>query len=548
MPSTLPRIAALVLVLSAGAAAPASAQLFEDSARIADIEFAGAHAFEDELLRTAILTTERRCPQALLLLCWLGIGVEEEWVDPRVLGADAVRLRVFYYQRGFREAEVAVDTTRRDDGLDVLFRITEGRPVIVDSVAALGLDTMPPALLRNLPLRAAGRLDLIRYEATRDTLIARLRDRGYAGAEVLASYLIPRTAPHTASVEYELIPGALARFGRIVVEGAADVDSSIVRRMLTFRPGDAYSRRALLESQRNLFTLDVFRHAEIVQTQSADSVVDVTVRVIEGDLHRVRIGFGLSTADYLNAEARWASVDFFGRARRLDLRGRVSNLLTTPLDLIPLFEDVDGIYQQVAGALNADFRQPWFFGPRNNLGAGLFTERFILPKVFVRTGGGGYVSIARLLGANTSLTVGFRPELTKLESDGDLIFCVNFIACEQSDISVLREPHWLSPVSAIFARDRSNSLFAPTRGFRLRAETELAGRLTGSEFGYSRVLGEATAYRSVASGVVLATRLAAGAAWASPARDSAFTRRSASFQAARTASAASPSTCSGRAC
>ena len=228
----------------------------------------------------------------------------------------------------------------------------------------------------------------------------------------------------------------------------------------------------------------------------------------------MRVGFGLSTADYLNAEARWTSLDFFGRARRLDLRGRVSNLLTTPLDLIPLFEDVDGIYQQVAGALNADFHQPWFFGPRNNLGAGLFLERFILPKVFVRSGRGGYVSFARLLGPNTSLTVGFRPELTRLESDGDLIFCVNFVACQQSDISVLREPHWLSPASAIFARDRSNSLFAPTRGFRLRAEGEIAGRMTGSEFGYGRLLGEATTYRSVRPGVILAARLAAGAAWA----------------------------------
>ncbi|MGH7444371.1 MAG: BamA/TamA family outer membrane protein, partial [Longimicrobiales bacterium] len=154
----------------------------------------------------------------------------------------------------------------------------------------------------------------------------------------------------------------------------------------------------------------------------------------------------------------------------------------------------------------------WFFSARNALGAGLFAERVVVPQVFVRTGGGAYVSVSRLIGGDASLTLGYRPELTRLESDGDIIFCVNFVACEQSDIGVLRDPHWLAPISAAFIRDRTNSLFSPTRGFRLRGEAELATALTGSEFAYARFLAEASAYRVLAPGVVLAARLAAGGA------------------------------------
>jgi outer membrane protein assembly factor BamA len=134
--------------------------------------------------------------------------------------------------------------------------------------------------------------------------------------------------------------------------------------------------------------------------------------------------------------------------------------------------------------------------------------------VYVRTGGGAYVSVSRLIGNDASLTVGYRPELTSLESDGEIIFCVNFVACEESDIDVLRDPHWLAPLSAIFIRDRTNSLFAPTRGFRLRAEAEVATGLSGSEFAYTRLLGEASGYRALAPGVILAARVAAGAAGA----------------------------------
>ncbi|MGH7443612.1 MAG: BamA/OMP85 family outer membrane protein, partial [Longimicrobiales bacterium] len=515
MTSPARRVAAFAAALvSPLFALPVSAQVFDDSTRVADIDFAGALAFPEELLRTAILTTESRCANlALVPLCWFGVARDEQYVDPRVIGADAVRLRVLYYERGYREATVDVDSTRTADGLAIRFRIDEGEPVRVDTITFSGIDALEPELVRGLPLRAGMPLDLVASEATRDTLVARLRDRGHAAADVLTSYFIPSAQPHRAAVEYELLPGARYRFGTITIEGTSAVDSSVVRRMLTFRPGDVYSRRDLLESQRNLFSIDVFRHAEILETvEPFDTLADVTVRVIEGELHRVRVGFGLSTADYLNAEARWASLNFLGRARSLELRGRISNLLTAPLDLVPVFEEIDGIYQQVAGAVNIDFRQPWFFSARNALGAGLFAERVVVPQVFVRTGGGGYVSVSRLIGGDASLTLGYRPELTRLESDGDIIFCVNFVACEQSDIGVLRDPHWLAPVSAAFIRDRTNSLFSPTRGFRLRGEVELATALTGSEFAYARFLAEASAYRVLSPGVVLAARLAAGGA------------------------------------
>jgi outer membrane protein assembly factor BamA len=111
-----------------------------------------------------------------------------------------------------------------------------------------------------------------------------------------------------------------------------------------------------------------------------------------------------------------------------------------------------------------------------------------------------------------TLAGAYRPELTKLQSDGDLIFCVNFVACEEADIDVLREPHWLSPVALSFSLDRSNSLFAPTRGFMARFEAEYAASATGSDLAYARLLGEITGYHDPFRGLVVAMRLRPG--WA----------------------------------
>src|SRR5690606_33199973 len=136
-----------------------------------------------------------------------------------------------------------------------------------------------------------------------------------------------------------------------------------------------------------------------------------------------------------------------------------------PLRPLPMFEGCTGIYCDPAGSIAIDFTQPWFFDQLNTFGAGLFLERFTLPGVYVRTSRGGYLSFNRTFGRGGLASIGYRPELTQLESDGDLIFCVNFIVCEAREIDVLRTSHWLAPLALSVGIDRSNNIFSPTAGY-----------------------------------------------------------------------------------
>ncbi|HEX6135055.1 MAG TPA: BamA/TamA family outer membrane protein [Longimicrobiales bacterium] len=492
-----------------------SAQTLRDTVEVLSVRVEGAEQLPPALVRSMIATQPTRCVSAALQpVCWLGASLDRHYLDPRQLTADLLRVRFFYHQRGYREARVALDTTRVEDGIHVRFRIVEGAPVRVGSIEIQGAAEIGGGITRNLPLRAGAPLSMVEFEATRDTLIARLANRGYAAADVLANYEIPAASAFRAEVEYQLIPGALTRFGEIRITGTERVSPAVVERMLTFREGDLYSRQALRRSQRNLFSLEVFRHAEIATGTPAegDSVLPVVVQVNEGDLHRIRIGIGLSTSDFLNAEGRWVSRNFLGGARRLELRGRVSNIVAEPLRPLPMFEGCSGIYCDAAGSIAVDFSQPWFFHPQNTFGAGLFLERFTLPGVYVRTSRGGSFSLRRTFGRGGVASIGYRPELTQLESDGDLIFCVNFIVCEEREIDVLRASHWLAPIALSVGIDRSNNIFSPTAGYILRLDGEYAARETGSEFDYVRLLGEFSAYHDPFRGVVLATRLRPG--WA----------------------------------
>jgi outer membrane protein assembly factor BamA len=504
-----------LLLASAWPAGAAVAQAPIDSMEIASVAFPGAHAFPGRLLATTVVTAQTQCI-AVKPLCWLGIALDRRYLDAITLEQDAIRLRIFYAQQGYRETKVTPDTVRDGERVRVSFHIVEGEPIVVDTIAVVSADSIPPDVRRGLPLAVRAPLSLPLLEATRDTLIQRLKNRGYARAEVLANADIP-AGQHLASVRYDVYPDARSRFGAIDIVGEENVSESVIRRMLTFQPGDVFTQRALLDSQRNLFAQAVFRHAEVrdlPDSATVDTLIPVRVQVNEGNLHHMRGGVGLSSAEYLNGEVRWSSRSFQGGARRLELRGTVTNLFAGQLEGLPGFDPTDAFYGDLSGTLNADFTQPWFFGPLNSFGAGLGLERQSIPGVFVRESGGGYLTFSRTLGAAGLLTAGYRPERTRLSNPtGDAIFCLGFTACDSTAIRALSRFNWLAPLSLTVTKDRSNSLFAPTRGYAVRLDAEVAARETGSQFGYVRLAVDLTDYHTITPGIVWALRVKPGVAW-----------------------------------
>jgi outer membrane protein assembly factor BamA len=512
----------LILLLGCLVAAPAVAQPVPAGAReVKSLRFEGVRSFDQELLRSAIVTRSTGCRNPVLhvlFVCAAGVALDRHYLDPTIMRADELRVRLFYYQRGYRNAQVVADTVPQGGGVRVVFRVEEGEAVRVRRIGMEGAAELPiPGLTRRLPLQEGQAFSLLDLEATRDTLVDRLRNHGYARAEVLIGTLVPVDSPYVAVVQYDIYAGEPTYLGAIEVVGAELLSEAVVRRMLVISPGDLYRQDALLASQRNLFGLEIIRHAEIRAhlAETVGDTVPVTVQVNEGNAHRVRLGAGLNTAECGNTEGRWTSRNFMGGARRFEVRGRLANVMAGQLGgAFPCLHTGGGIYDDLTGSLAVDFVQPWFFSPRNTFGTGLYAERRSVPDVFVRSAVGGYVSFSRPISRRTSMTFGFRPELTELVGEGDRFFCVSFIVCDERDIRVLQEPHWLAPLTISLARDFSNSIFAPTRGYIARLEAEHGSRPTGSDFSYVRLSGELSTYREVTDGVVLATRLRPGFAQA----------------------------------
>ena len=508
-------------VLVAAAVCPATGSAQIGRTEVVSVRFEGNESFPRDSLARAIVTRETECRSAIFSpFCWAGadFALQEFYLQERQIPLDRLRLQVWYQIRGFREATVDTARTMHEEGTaEVSFLVVEGQPVLVRSISVEGVEGFnDPEITATLPLLPGDRLSQIALEATRDSLQNRLANRGYARVEVFRRFRIPADDPYGAEVTYSVEVGTRAYYGPVEIFGNESLSDATIRNTLEFREGDLYRGAELFESQSRLFGLDIMRSATVQPdfANATDSVIPVRVDVTEGDEYRVRYGAGLSNAECFDLETRWTARNFRGGGRILQARARVSNLLT------PQFRDIlcPQAGKEEFGELNwlasIDFAQPWIFSTRNSFVASVFGERQSLPDVFVRQAVGLQVALTRAIGPQTSLTISYRPELSRLEA-AELLFCTGFLVCTPEDIDILDDVNMIAPIGISFSRNLANNPLNPTRGYSLALDLEHAAGWTGSNFRYDRFLAEAATYNAFGSGVV-AARIRGGWVGAGP--------------------------------
>ena len=105
---------------------------------------------------------------------------------------------MFYYKRGFREAEVDTAVTQLNEKqVEVQFDIREGPPTLVTGVAIAADSTLLPrdgACGSSRFLRRGQPLDLFKLDSMRVALTNELWERGYADALVDTSSIVDPVA------------------------------------------------------------------------------------------------------------------------------------------------------------------------------------------------------------------------------------------------------------------------------------------------------------------------------------------------------------------
>jgi outer membrane protein assembly complex protein YaeT len=445
--------------------------------RTKDINISGNDQVGSSELQEALSTKTR---------AWYAPWRPRPTFDPAVFASDLERIVKFYQDKGYYETKVSHDLVVDDkEGLVTAnIRVSEGEAIrvaqfSVNIVDAPELKTELDALLPKLPLREGQVFAVDAYQKTESQLKEFFYDKSRAAVTIQrkAEVILDR---HVANVSYTLNAGPQTQFGTTTVEGLKDVEESVVRRELTYKPGESFSGAALRSTEKNLRELDLFSQI-VIEPQPAppDTAVPVKIRLEEKPPREIRVGLGFGTEDKVRGQIRWRNNNWLGGGRRLEAGAKASF---------------------IARELDLHFLQPHFLAPENRFMVNMGPQQFDEPGYFLNS--------TRL-----------QPRLERKFTDrltGFLAYRLEYDNLSKVPAASLRalgpfeKKGLLSGLSAGFLWNNANDPLNPTSGWTLSFAGEEVGGFLGGRFDLYKLQSEIKGYYPLAEKTVFASRLKLG--------------------------------------
>jgi outer membrane protein assembly complex protein YaeT len=458
----------------------------EGDIRIHKLDFEGVKQVDKTALANALQTKRgSRLPWG-----------RKTYFDRRAFDADLERIQAFYRDRGFPDARVSsfdVKLNDTQDQVDVVVRISEGEPTTVAGVDLTGFDVLPRdvqrSLRESLPLQAKRPLDRQLAVASRERALNTLRDYGYPYAEVDTSQ--QGVGGKEVKVVFAATPGALAHFGPIEIGGEKSVSENVVRRQLTFKEGDVFSRREMRESQRKLYRLELFQFANIESKENKDTQapqVPTRVTVAEAKHQRLTTGFGYGSEEKARATLRWDHLNFLGSARHAGVETKWSSL---------------------DRGVRLEYTEPYFLSPHLSLNFEGRAWQAVEPVYSLRSLG-GRASLRHQANSQNYWSVSLINEFQRSEISNEGL---EDFSIRNNLISLGLDPRdgttrgTSGAVAFDVHRDTTNNVLDANQGYRLTGHLEQAGKWLWGTYNYWEVSGEARHYTRVARSFVWANRL-----------------------------------------
>ena len=449
----------------------------------------------------------------------LQIKSGEAFVDGRV-GLVASALTELYRVRGFAQADVkaAIDVQPETASggvphrpVAVRFDIEEGPQTIVTGVTVDGTSAIAAESLRAmLALQAGKPFYRPQLGVDRDTIERAYRNQGFQAVSVISQLAFANDQQGVA-LTWTIREGEQITIDHVLISGHRRISADLIRRELTFHPGGPVSDDAMLESQRQLASLGLFRRVRIAELPRSGSLSrDILVEVDETETTTVDYGGGLEVGriavsatdgsgatDALDVGPRGffaiSRRNLWGKNRSVTLFGRVT-LRREALD--PSHPDTTGGYgfNDYRGLFT--FREPRAFGTTGDSQFTAFVEQGRRSS-FSFNRRGITADYARRVNAFT-VTYRYTYDYTQL-------FDEQIEPADQLLIDRLFPQVRLSKVYAGILRDSRDDVLDPQRGAVVGIDGSLALRALGSEVGFVKTFAQGFVYRRLpGKGFVLA--------------------------------------------
>ncbi len=475
-----------------------------DRHKLAAIRIRGNRYFDDDLIRS------RMQNQSAGRLFSHGLYSEV------LLEEDVRGIQGLYRASGFRQAEVTSKLVSKYLGdpsqLAIEIDIKEGPQTRVAWVRIEGSYTLPQEQLPEIQTAERQGFDESSLADDRDTILGKYFDNGFPNATVDVAY-IPVPSPDNlprVGVTFTIHEGEQFFVNRVFLDGLHYTRPGAARREIQVQSGAPLSQKGMLESQRGLYDLGLFKQVDtaIQNPEGTESRKNVLVTAREADRYTFDYGIGFEfqtgqpsfgTNQPLGQTGASPRVSFGvsrvnvgGRHQTLTMKSNVSRLQQRGL-----------INFDVPKLLNRDLRFSVTAFYDNTVDVSTFTSE-------------------RLEGTLQALQVLKRDQTTGRELTS-MAYRFSYRRVKASNIQVtdnliplLSKPTRVGTPNFLYARNRRDNDLESTRGNYTTIEGGVAASYFGSEADFSRLLVKNSSYhtffrnRSTGRGFVFARSTSIG--------------------------------------
>ena len=438
--------------------------------KVNDVKFEKATVFKERELRDVLFNSY----SFWTLLPFINDHLNYGLFNRSELELDKARLRDLYHSRGyldFKVNEIVVTPTADDpEFVDILFKIEEGSPYVVDKVSVSGNTAIKSDELNGKLRLVTGKPFSRRDEQAAVRSLSELYDsRGYTDVTVrpVRSVNYPE---HKVSVDFKIAEGKKFRVNDIVIIGNTATRHKVLLREMALQPGDPVAKHRIDISRQRLLGMGYFNKVEVEAVNADDlDAKDIQVRVEEKpDRFNFRIGagasdvnsfFGMAEISTDNFDIAAPSKWFYGGGQRMRLQG---------------------IYGIDNAGFNVDFIEPWLFDLplRFELSSYMNQSEYddwTEERVGVRT------SLQRKIFDDfTTVAVGYKFEVVRV-TDIARTLKRYFKRNHLDGHSLVSQP------SLMIARDTRDSIVDPTEGYNINLFGSITPEVLGASDNYYRL-------------------------------------------------------------
>lgn len=440
--------------------------------RVKRIEVEGNDFLDDGKIKGQMETKEKRW--------WRGGGFDEEKFQK-----DREKIVELYREEGYIEARVLSDSIWFDpskEGMFIKLWVEEGPRYLFGEVSWEGAKLFPEEELRRQLKFAPNQVfNQKRYEESLAGLYFLYQEKGYIYAQIQDQ---TRKRGHKLDILYKIEEGEPAEVQRIIIGGNTKTWEKVIRRELAIKPGEIFSRSALMRSLRNVTYLNFFEEVTPDFQTLPDGNIDLILRVKEKFSGQVSAGFGYSETDKLVGTASFSIPNFLGRGERLDLSSDFGKRTKN---------------------FNFGYTIPWFRDTPTTVGLDLYQNTRRWTGYYTEERRGGAVRFGRRLRFPDNyfrLYLKYRIESIRFYDFSEIYRDLN----PEYDLSLESWPKVTSATTFTLERDSRDMPQFATRGTYHSLSSELAGGVFGGDVDYHKEIFETQWYFPTFWGFVLSLR------------------------------------------